>query len=86
MLTRDTNGRVGASRSRGCGVMRGVVASTAVLLGSLLVSLGLVVGAGAVPGTVSPVAASVVAATTMQGASPRSTYYAIGERICKTPK
>jgi PKD domain len=85
VLTGNSGERVGRV-GRGRGVMRGVVGSTAVLVGSLLVSLGVVVGGGAVPGTVSPVAASVVAATTRQGASLRTTYYAIGERICKTPK
>jgi subtilase family serine protease len=45
-----------------------------------------VVGAELVPGAVSPIAASVAAASTTHTASKTATYYAIGKRICKTPK
>jgi subtilase family serine protease len=65
--------------------MRGVTRSTVLLVGLPLLGLG-VAATEVLPGTVSPIAATVAAASTTHAASNTTTYYAINQRICKTPK
>jgi hypothetical protein len=58
----------------------------ALLMGLPLLGLGMA-GVGAVSGSGSPIGATVAAASTTHAASQSgTTYYAIGKRICKTPK
>ncbi len=61
--------------------MRTATKSATALLGLPLLSLALIVGA-VVPGAAAPIAA----AHTAKSPAPSTTYYAIGERICKAPK
>jgi subtilase family serine protease len=65
--------------------MRGVTRSTVLLVGLPLLGLG-VAGTEVVPASGSPIAASVAAASTTRAATKSTTYYAMNQRICKTPK
>ena len=77
-----SDGRVVAARTRGHGLMRGVARSTMAWVGLPLLSVCVMVGTGAVPAVVAPFAAPAAAAS----ATHTTTYYAIGERICRQPK